>query len=186
MIFFTSDEHYCHSRILEYQPNRTFTSLEEMHEVFIQNNNAIVKGNDTVYHVGDFTFAHNTDKIYTEIISKLNGKHIFIFGSHDYWHKYLCKQENQRIMFHEVQHIKYNKEYIVACHYPMYTWPRSHYGSWHVYGHHHGRLQSVGKSYDVGVDNNNFCPVSFDELAAIMSTKPNNVNYFPEEKRRHK
>lgn len=175
MIWFTSDEHYFHSKIIEYS-NRPFSSIEEMHEILIQNNNLMVKKNDTVYHVGDFTFAHNLDKIYAEVISKLNGKHIFILGSHDYWHKYICKQENQRIMFHEVQNIAYQKQHIVACHYPMMTWPRSHYGSWHVYGHHHGMFQNVGKSWDVGVDNNMFRPISFDELLVLMVDRPNNIN----------
>ena len=69
MIWFTSDEHYAHSRILKYS-NRPFSSLDEMHDTLIQNNNKIVKKNDTVYHVGDFTFIHDPEVVYSHIISK--------------------------------------------------------------------------------------------------------------------
>ena len=29
---------------------------------------------------------------------------------------------------------------VVLCHYAMRVWDRSHYGSWHLYGHSHGNL----------------------------------------------
>lgn len=51
----------------------------------------------------------------------------------------------------------------------MRTWERSYHGSWQVFGHSHGRLEPIGKQWDVGVDNNNFYPVSFDKLSSIMS-----------------
>jgi len=40
-----------------------------------------------------------------------------------------------------------------------------------IVGNSHGELPSLGKSYDVGVDNNNFKPVSYEELKIIMSKK---------------
>jgi calcineurin-like phosphoesterase family protein len=58
----------------------------------------------------------------------------------------------------------------------MRVWPRSHYNSWQLYGHSHGRLEPVGKQWDVGVDNNNFYPVSFDQLVEIMKNRPDNFN----------
>lgn len=182
MIFFTTDEHYSHSSVITYS-NRPFSSVDEMKEILIQNNNKVVKPKDTVIHAGDFTFEKNLDVV-ENLIKCLIGRHIFISGSHDYWQKTYSKKHN--IHFADIKEIRFNKSLIVACHHPMLTWPRSHYGSWHVHGHHHGRLQNNGKSWDAGVDNNLYTPVSFDQLVAIMEERPENINYIPEENRRQR
>jgi calcineurin-like phosphoesterase family protein len=58
----------------------------------------------------------------------------------------------------------------------MRTWHRSHYNAWLLYGHSHGRLPPIGKSWDVGVDNNNFTPISFEQVKDIMKARPDNPN----------
>ena len=68
----------------------------------------------------------------------------------------------------------------------MRVWHRSHYNAWQLYGHSHAKLEPIGKQYDVGVDNNNFMPVSFNELVEIMDKQPNNFNYIPPENRNRK
>lgn len=45
-----------------------------------------------------------------------------------------------------------------------------------ITGNSHGRLSTVGKSYDVGVDTNNFTPVSWEQIKEIMKDKPDNFN----------
>jgi calcineurin-like phosphoesterase family protein len=43
-------------------------------------------------------------------------------------------------------------------------------GSWHLYGHSHGRLPEVpdSLSMDVGVDTHEFRPWHYDEIAGVM------------------
>lgn len=53
----------------------------------------------------------------------------------------------------------------------------SHFNQWHLYAHSHGTLSPLGKSYDVGVDNNNYMPVSFDQVKEIMKKLPDNENW---------
>lgn len=78
--FFTSDHHFGHKNILEYEKEyRPFSSLEEMHEVMIERWNNVVRNNDIVYHLGDFCFGRNN----IEIASRLNGKKRIILGNHD-------------------------------------------------------------------------------------------------------
>lgn len=164
MIFFTADEHYGHSNIIKYC-NRPFRNINEMNTALIDNHNSKVSQEDRVIHVGDFTL--NNRKYAQEIIRQLNGTHTFILGSHDRW------------MNNKGTHIwkgKIDDVLIVACHYAMRVWPQSHFGSWQVYGHSHGNLPSQGKQWDVGVDNNNFEPVSFAELRIIMSLLDDNIN----------
>lgn len=165
MYFFTADEHYGHANSIKHNA-RPFSNVNEMNEELVCRHNEVVNQKDVTIHTGDFAWANNVKQA-QEIIKRLNGNHIFLRGSHDRW---------MNKMFHEIWERRIGKIYVVACHYCLRTWPRSHYNSWHVYGHSHGRLEPVGKSWDVGVDNNNFYPVSFDQLAKIMEKRPDNPN----------
>lgn len=165
MYYFTSDEHYFHKNVIKYC-NRPFQNIEDMHEEIITKNNKVVKPNDRVIHLGDYTLINNLNEI-QKIIKQLNGNHTFLKGSHDYWLK-----DNSQVIWEK----KIENQYVVCCHYAMRVWPRSHYGSWQLYGHSHGNLPPQGKQWDVGVDNNNFYPVSFDQLVEIMKLLPDNYN----------
>jgi len=162
--FFTADEHYGHFNAIRHS-NRPFDTVEEMGDKIIANHNEVVKDNDFVIHLGDFTLKDKFSAM--SYINRLNGSNIFLRGSHDKW---------MDKTYHEIWEKTINGQKIVACHYAMRVWAASHYNSWHIYGHSHGRLKSEGKSYDVGVDNNNFYPVSFDQLKEIMAGKPDNIN----------
>lgn len=170
MYFFTADEHYHHKNIIKYC-NRPFESVEEMNNCIVERHNDVVSDDDIVVHAGDFCFTSDIAKAMS-IKNKLNGKHIFLRGSHDHW----MNRGNGRSVFHEIWEKKIEDHYVVACHYAMRVWPRSHYNSWCVYGHSHGKLKPQGKSWDVGVDNNDFYPVSFDQLKKLMGLQPDNFN----------
>ena len=166
MYFFTADEHYGHANIIEYC-NRPFQSVQEMDDVLITNHNKIVTANDITVHIGDFCWASKQKDANKQYISKLKGNHIFLAGSHDRW-----LPRSSRYIWKET----IEGQLIVACHYAMRVWPNSHYNSWQVYGHSHGKLEPQGKQWDVGVDNNNFFPVSFEQLVEIMKSRPDNFN----------
>jgi calcineurin-like phosphoesterase family protein len=167
MKFFTADEHYGHANIIRYS-NRPFSTAEEMDDVLIANHNSVVKANDVVYHIGDFTLEKNTEKVYRKYINRLNGNHVFIAGSHDYW----IPDKEKRYMLE----IKEKGFHLVLCHYAMRVWPRSHYNSFQLYGHSHGQLPPVGKQWDAGVDNNNYFPLSLDQIIEIMKNREDNFN----------
>ena len=78
-IFFTSDEHYGHFNILQYDA-RPFTDLREMEETMVERHNSIVGEDDVTYHLGDFSWRPDQMKF---ILDKLNGRHILITGNHD-------------------------------------------------------------------------------------------------------
>jgi len=180
--FFTSDEHFGHKKILEYC-NRPFDNVDEMDNFIINNFNSKVTKNDVTIHAGDFTLWKNMRGIYKKYINRLNGKHFFLKGSHDYWLNGL----NQINQIWE-KNITFNKKkyYIVVCHYAMRVWARSHYNSFQLYGHSHGNLEPIGKQWDIGVDNNNFFPLSLEEIIEIMKNRPNNFNFIKESYERNK
>ena len=163
--FFVADEHYGHSNIIKYC-DRPFKNAHEMNKVLVANHNEVVGEGDTTIHVGDFAWTNKKEEAYS-IVHKLNGKHIFLRGSHDRWMR-------NSDFHHEIWEKNINGVYIVACHYAMRTWPRSHWNSIHLFGHSHGKLEGMGRSMDVGVDTNNFYPYSLDEILEIMKTRPDN------------
>lgn len=46
-----------------------------------------------------------------------------------------------------------------------------------VVGNCHGKLDTEYKQHDISVDNNNYYPISFDELKEIIDKKKNNIDY---------
>ena len=170
MYYFTADEHFGHwtsveRNIIKYC-NRPFDSIEEMDQTIISNFNSVVTKNDTTVHAGDFTLKNRTEA--EKYIKQLNGNHIFLRGSHDYWLK--------GTKCHEIWEKRIDGIYVVVCHYAMRTWARSHYNSIQLFGHSHGKLEPVGKQWDVGVDNNNFYPLSFKQIKEIMRHRQDNPN----------
>ena len=165
MYWFSADEHHLHGNIIKYC-NRPFSSAEEMSEELIRRHNEVVGKDDVTIHAGDFAFVKTYQQA-MKIADRLNGKHIFLKGSHDKW---------VTPAIHEVWEKRIDNQLIVVCHYCMRTWAASHYNSWHLYGHSHSTLAPIGKSWDVGVDNNNFYPLSFAQICDIMKDREDNPN----------
>lgn len=159
MYFFTADQHYGHANVIRFC-ERPFATVDEMDRELIRRHNAVVKPGDTVVHAGDFAYRNSRSP--QSYLAELNGTHILVRGSHDAW---------LDASAHEILELKIEGQYVVACHYALRTWPRSHYGSWQVHGHSHGTLPPLGKQWDVGVDNNDFTPVSFARLREIMAER---------------
>jgi len=167
LYFFISDEHFGHKAVIDYN-KRPFDSVEEMDATLIDNFNKVVGCNDVTVHAGDFCWSSKREDIYKKYVKKLNGNHIFLKGSHDRWLPDSAKMVWEKTI---------EKQPVVVCHYAFRVWGRSHYNSWNLYGHSHGRLDPVGKQWDIGVDNNDFHPVSWDQIKIIMKGRPDNFNY---------
>lgn len=155
--WFTADEHLGHFNIIKYC-NRPFKTVDEMDEKIIKRHNERVGPDDTVIHAGDFTMKKTLAEA-EAYIERLNGNHIFLRGSHEYWNENLPYVWEKNI----------DGIYIVVCHYPFASWPHSHYGSINLHGHCHGKMQKIEKRLDIGVDNWDFKPVSFEQI--IKATK---------------
>ena len=176
--YFTSDHHFDHKNIIQYS-NRPFKNVDEMNLTMVEKWNSIVTDNDTVYHLGDFTLGDI--RHFTKWVSQLNGNIKILPGSHDHlWLKdFVASNKVQVILplesveFSEIMNGKY-PQVIVLCHYSMQVWDRSHYGSWHLFGHSHGTLKGIGLSFDVGVDCTEYTPLPLEGVASkIAQLMPN-------------
>jgi calcineurin-like phosphoesterase family protein len=171
--FFVSDHHWGHANIIRHA-SRPFTSAEEMDEEMITRWNQVVGNKDTVYHLGDVGLC-SPDRL-RPILDRLKGNIHLVPGNHD---KSALKPEC-RSRFASVTplldiHVpdpdaSRGTQLIVLCHYGMRTWNKRHHGSWHLYGHSHGKLPPHGLSFDVSVDCHNFTPISYDQVKAKMAT----------------
>lgn len=179
-LFMTSDSHFSHFNICKYC-HRPFTSRSEMDQTLIKNWNEVVPEDGIVVHCGDFMLPHNEDiKEYNKYLYQLNGRILLLRGNHDRasldWEndKLIAVRDNAII---QVEGIK-----IYAQHYPCAAFN----GDYHVYGHVHtlsdgicygmdGEAMGAMKktTYDVGVDQNNYTPVSYWQLCDIIRKQLN-------------
>ncbi|ANK71709.1 hypothetical protein FA04_03110 [Ensifer adhaerens] len=172
--FYIADTHLMHERLVSMQP-RQFASIDEHDEAIMSRWNAVVGDEDIVYHLGDVAFglAKNADRV-REIFGRLNGRKYLIIGNHD-----LDKRGNLHAALASLdwaarpEHALRTRDGghdIWLAHYAARTWPCSGYGSFHFYGHSHGKLPGVGRSRDVGVDmpDVDFTPKTFSELTRGM------------------
>ncbi|MCB7320441.1 metallophosphoesterase family protein [Lacrimispora sp. 210928-DFI.3.58] len=168
MVYFTSDLHLGHYGIIEMQ-NRPFKNVEEMNHILIGNFNAVVQKNDTVYILGDICH-HMLVEQANELIGKMKGKKILVKGNHD-------KMYDMNL-FDEIcdfKTVSLNGVYFALMHYPMLSWPKKSSGSIQLHGHIHAReeynLQNKEdgiRRYDVGVDANNYYPVSVKQIIGFL------------------
>jgi calcineurin-like phosphoesterase family protein len=172
--FFSSDFHFNHSNILRYS-NRPFKDVYEMNETIISNWNNLVKPQDEAFFLGDFVFGG--EQMVGHFLSRLNGKINIIFGNHDKslrsFAKYNKSFGNRISFLGDYAEITINGQFIVLSHYSFRVWNKSHHGAWNLYGHSHGNLPDDpnARAIDVGVDCRNFCPINFEQVAAIMEKK---------------
>jgi len=177
-IFFTSDTHFNHANIIKYC-NRPFKTVEEMNNYLVNAWNAVVKPEDTIFHLGDFAFGGS--QVWNDYAHKLNGHKILILGNHD------IKNIRQGFMslFDDVEYqmkIKIEDRVIYLNHFPLLCFDGSYkdkeYATWQLFGHVHTpsigldsdrvKKNKMPNQYDVGVDNNNFAPVSWKKLNQII------------------
>ena len=187
MIYFTSDLHLGHENAIGFT-NRPFSNVEEMNVCLIDNINASVEKSDELWILGDFAYKVNKEAVRV-FRNKILCRHVhLVYGNHD-------KNYEGDHIFQSVQHYKELKtEYgcFVLFHYPMMEWNAAHYGSVHLHGHIHstgeynerilksnycdrfpdGHISGTDdlnlRIYDVGVDANNYRPVSLSEIAEKM------------------
>lgn len=178
--FFTSDTHFGHANIIRFC-NRPFKNVEEMDEALIENWNKVVSKNDTVFHLGDFAFGGSS--VWNSIIPRLNGHINLIIGNHDRKNLRQGYMSYFDMVVPQLQ-IEIEDTSIYLNHYPFLCYGGSYRGVWQLFGHVHSGPGADGldisrlrvllpTQYDVGVDNNNFTPISYREVKNKIEAQKN-------------
>jgi calcineurin-like phosphoesterase family protein len=162
MIWFTSDTHWNHTNILKYC-SRPFANVKQMNDELIRRWNSVVKQDDTVYHLGDVAFGSTQQTV--DILNQLAGNKVLIVGNHD---SHNLQNREFRACFTRIEHyyeLQHNNHLYTMSHYPMLSWQGSNRSSVSLAGHRHLRKQEGNiLRFDVGVDANDFTPVSIEYL----------------------
>ena len=111
-----------------------------MNDRIIEGINSVVKEDDVLFHIGDWSF-HGDAAIF-ELRGRIKCKNVhLILGNHD---TELYQNASVHHLFSSVsfyREIDVNGQKIILCHYPLRTWNKLHHGSWMLHGHCHGKLQ---------------------------------------------
>ena len=182
MIFLTSDPHFGHGNIIKYV-SRPFDNVEEMDKTLIKNFNRVVGENDILYILGDFTMggSHTKCMKYRE---QINCKHVhLILGNHDKRNMYYDYFESVQ----DYKELKMDGIKLCLSHYPFLSWNGKDRGSIMCHGHIHSNKRSNETNqwqgilrYDVGVDANDYEPVSIEEIIKYFYSSKQNKDYINE------
>ena len=178
-IWFTADTHFCHANILRFS-GRPFADVTEMNEELIRRWNDTVPADGIVFHLGDFCMGNASD--WNNIIYRLHGRIYLILGNHDM--KSIKQGFMQRFeLVTQQMSIRVGGQSIILNHNPFLCYGGSYRDVWQLFGHvHSGPRSNTGLDlprlkmlfplqYDVGVDNNDFRPVSFAEVKAKIESQ---------------
>lgn len=178
-IFFVSDNHYGHSNIIGFC-KRPFENVEEMDKKLIENWNNKVPKDGIVFHLGDF--AWGGFNFWKKIREQLNGDIILIKGNHDI--KNLTPQAVGLFKYVAQQmRIEIEGRKIWLNHFPLLCYSGTYRDfnglEYNLFGHVHlsnHKERNTGRDcdrcfqmlfptqYDVGVDFNEFAPISWKEV----------------------
>ena len=167
-VWFTSDTHFGHANIISYS-DRPYGSVREMDDAMIDNWNARIRAEDTVWHLGDFVFRNSVPA--ASYLTRLAGEKHLIWGNHDGAETRSLPGWTSSQPYAE---ITVEGTRLVLFHYALRVWNRSHHGAIHLYGHSHNSLPGDSQCCDVGVDNPawGYRPVRLSEIMRFLSTPP--------------
>lgn len=175
-VFFTSDTHFSSDRALLLS-KRPFDNTREMDLEIIRRWNKEVTPDSIVYHLGDFG---NYD-----ILKFLNGNIHLILGNYEY-----KEMENLGITKHDYKNWLLDKGFsgvydnllyeplkVYMAHEPIKS--RNLGSRYCLFGHIHGRQKIKTFGIDVGIDSNNYFPMSEDDVKFYLGAIEN--GYYDEE-----
>ena len=190
MIWVTSDLHFGHVQILlEYEPKRKEVlggTIEEHDEALIRRINSKVKPDDILIILGDFSLSSGT--AVRDYRARIHCKNVQIaIGNHDKHSQSFYHNAGFSVVCYEMT-LKICKEYVRLRHHPyrkpwwkaIFPWQYKERdrkkrpidrGGFLLHGHVHSRQAQrvIRRKINVGVDMNNYYPLSMKEIEKIVS-----------------
>jgi len=157
--FYTADFHLDHANILKHC-KRPFGNVREMQGTIIKNWNSVVTEKDTVYILGDLWLTNSSasNKL-QKILNTLKGTKHLILGNHDEMKPFTYLKFGLTSVHTS---LVYRGDHFL-CHDP--AWSNLVPDDWFViHGHIHNLYKFHKNCINVGVDQWNFTPVSYDQL----------------------
>lgn len=177
MMWFTADLHFGHANILGGN-QRPFATLSQMEQALIANINERVGVDDHLYVLGDFAYGGSVrearvlrEKIACKNVHLVHGNHDMDYAEGEGAGTFATEQD-----YLEIAPGFANGHKLVLFHYPIMSWNGKRRGSLMLHGHIHSHGAEYNEKnrargilrYDVGVDANDYVPVSRDEILAFF------------------
>ena len=200
--FFTSDWHCWHKNVIAFS-KRPFTDVDHMHRVLINNFNASVPENGICYFLGDMGLCSTGNLQY--VMKQLNGTKVLIAGNHDggvntmynsgfdvVLHGAVLEIAKQRVTLSHYplrgiprekldgittpDGINWHGEHRPVAQKYAFKYDGQFALSGHIHSPNSGRSATrLGRQMDVGVDGNNYRPVSISTveswIAEVLKTE---------------
>ncbi|WP_236697381.1 metallophosphoesterase family protein [Sphingomonas sp. Leaf357] len=136
MILFTADTHFGDHRTINIQ-RRPFANTAEMDAVLIERWNAVVRPDDTVWHLGDVARRPGDVAL---LLARLNGTKHLLRGNND---PAATLTADGWASVGDYAELDMKDRRLVLCHYPFRSWNGQHRGALNLHGHSHGRLKPM-------------------------------------------
>jgi calcineurin-like phosphoesterase family protein len=164
MIYFTSDQHFCHYNIIKYA-NRPFSSVREMNDTMASRWNSVVNEDDTVYMLGDWAMAGQYPGVFESYLRMLKGNIVTILGNHDGSKtKNALKRMGKEIVTAKRFTITIDGYSIIMTHKPI---PAQNLSKIYLHGHIHS-TERGHNPYCVCVEAWDYGPVSIDTIVQMF------------------
>lgn len=180
-VWFTADTHFNHRAMIENQWRPQYDTVQEMNDDLIERWNSVVRTGDTVWHLGDFAMGPMSQAL--ETVPFLNGTKHLITGNHDrVWPGNRDSHKHQKVWidagFASVQafarrrldgrqvmlsHFPYQGDHVSEDRFDEYRLRDN--GLWLLHGHVHAEWRIRDRVLNVGVDVQDFTPISIEEVA---------------------
>lgn len=172
MIWFTSDLHLGHANVIRHN-SRPFSSVGQMDAALIAAINDRVSMVDTLYVLGDFSMSVTLDQV-RAYRSRIVCQDVrLVRGNHDkHFDGDGTSPFSEECDYVELFH---GHRRICCMHYPILAWREMERDALMLHGHVHSDASQNRANraagilrYDVGVDANDYAPVSIDKVVGFF------------------
>lgn len=137
--------------------------VADMNKAIIDQWNSIVGFSDIVYMLGDVSFARREET--EKLLDRLHGRLYLVKGNHDHGTDELARFEWAK----DYHFGNIEGQAVAMFHYPIFEWQNMHHGSFHLFGHVHGKqTQVTGRAMDVGVEATGQVVIPWDKVKSHL------------------
>lgn len=154
-VFFISDLHLGHKRIIEFEGDaRPFDTIEEHDQAIIDNCNQIVRTKDILWILGDIVFGkENLPKL-----GQINGRKRLIMGNHDHY------PMEEYLKYFEKIYGCFQYKKMILTHIPVDKSKNQRRYTHNMHGHMHSGSMNDPWYINVCCEHIGLRPISLDEI----------------------
>lgn len=158
-VYVTSDTHFGHKKIIEFEKEaRPFATIEEHDRALVERWNSVVTKRDLVWHLGDVFFGKEGH----HVLAALNGQKKLVLGNHDHHPLEIYQAYFTRIMGAAEYHG------CIMTHVPVHVNQMYRYAR-NIHGHMHSKCIPDDRYACVSVERTALTPIPIESVLRRIS-----------------